>query len=359
MIIVFIINTNLIWISDGFTMNTNKRLSETGCMPHSLSFWLNNTLLWGSTPYEWLSPLFYMATSEKRVFWGYLILNGLLALIILRQRKEGVYRSITKLFGKKLWLHPSVKLDIKLVFLNQSLWLLLVAPLLTSQVAIALSSYRFLLQQLGPGDFVPSTVVGVSIFYSVSIFLIDDFTRFYVHRLYHRHPLLWRFHAVHHSATVLTPFTLYRLHIVEMLINSCRSLLVFGVCGGIFIYIVDGKVTPVEILGTSIFSFLFNIAGANLRHSHIWLGWGGVEKWILSPAQHQIHHSAHARHFNKNYGVMIAVWDRWFNSWVPSKNENVTQFGLNETTDDQTIRSHWLGIRQKESVNPRCSVPLH
>jgi sterol desaturase/sphingolipid hydroxylase (fatty acid hydroxylase superfamily) len=310
----------------------------------SLNFWLNNTLLWGSTPQEWLSPLFYIASTEKRVFWGYLLINALLALFILRQQKESVSRRIKHFFSKKVWLHPSVKLDIKLIFLNQWLWLLLIAPLLTSQVAIALSSYRFLLNQFGPGDFIPSTFLGVSVIYSVTIFLIDDFTRFYVHRLYHRHPSLWRFHAVHHSATLLTPFTLYRMHIVEMLINSLRSLLVFGLCGGIFIYLVDGKITPIQILGTSIFSFLFNIAGANFRHSHIWVGWGRVEKWILSPAQHQIHHSAHPQHFNKNYGVMIAAWDHWFDSWVPSKGETVTKFGLNEDSSDQTLRAHWSGI---------------
>jgi sterol desaturase/sphingolipid hydroxylase (fatty acid hydroxylase superfamily) len=310
----------------------------------TLTFWLNNTPLWGSTPYEWLAPLFYITSTEKRVFGGYLLANGLLALIVLRQQQQDVWHSVKKLFSKELWLHPSVQLDIKLLFLNQWLWLLLIVPLLTSQLAIALSSYRFLLNQFGPADFIPSTMVGVSIFYSLSIFLIDDFTRFYVHRLYHQHPWLWRFHAVHHSATVLTPFTLYRMHIVEMFINSCRSLLVFGLFGGIFIYFVDGRITPVEILGTSIFSFLFNLAGANLRHSHIWLGWGRAERWLLSPAQHQIHHSAHPSHFNKNYGVMIALWDRLFNSWVASKDQAVTQFGINETSDDQTLTRHWGGI---------------
>jgi len=313
-------------------------------MLDSLNFWLNNSLQWGKTPQEWLSPLFYVLSTEKRVFWGYLLVNGLLALLVLSQQKERIVGSLRKMFSKRVWLHPSVKLDVKLIFLNQWLWLLLIAPLLTSQVAIALSSYRFLVDRFGPGDFVPSTLMGVSVIYSVTLFLIDDFTRFYIHRLYHQHPRLWRFHAVHHSATLLTPFTLYRMHIVEMLINSCRSLLVFGLCGGIFIYLVDGKITPVEILGTSIFGFLFNIAGSNLRHSHIWLGWGFIERWVLSPAQHQIHHSAHPQHFNKNYGVMIALWDRWFNSWVPSKGETVTQFGLNEMASDQTLRHHWLGI---------------
>jgi sterol desaturase/sphingolipid hydroxylase (fatty acid hydroxylase superfamily) len=42
---------------------------------------------------------------------------------------------------------------------------------------------------------------------------------------------------------------------------------------------------------------------------------------------------------------MIAIWDRLFNSWVPSKDQKVTKFGLNETANDQTIRHHWLGIK--------------
>lgn len=307
---------------------------------------------WLSTPsplsnisyLELFEPLLYLLTSERRIFFGYLAVTGLITALLFIQRGQSIKNGVRFLFSRQLWLHPSVLLDFKLVLINHWIWILLITPLLTSQVAIAIQTNRALKSLLGRGDFFDTNLLAISIFYTVVIFIIDDFSRFYVHRLYHRSPLLWRFHAVHHSATLLTPFTLYRMHIVEMFINACRSLVVFGVIGGVFIYLVDGKISEVHILGASIFSLLFNLAGANLRHSHIWLGWGKLERIILSPAQHQIHHSAKREHFDKNFGVMIALWDRWFNSWVPSKGQSVTGFGIGSKEVKQTLKQHVLGI---------------
>ena len=56
----------------------------------------------------------------------------------------------------------------------------------------------------------------------------------------------------------------------------------------------------------NLFSFIFNIAGANLRHSHIEIAyWTWLEKIFISPAQHQLHHSIENKHFNK---IMVLCW---------------------------------------------------
>ena len=55
----------------------------------------------------------------------------------------------------------------------------------------------------------------------------------------------------------------------------------------------------------------------HLRHSHIWLSWGDrIEGWLISPAQHQLHHSVEPRHFDRNLGSALAIWDRWFGTLV-------------------------------------------
>lgn len=314
-------------------------------MLNLLHSWLSRPLPLGNTSLlELLEPVFYITTHEKRIFWGYLFITAIITAILYFYRGQSIKSGIQFLLSKKLWLHPSVLLDFKLVLLNNWLWVLLIAPLLTSQVAIAIQTNRSLKSLFGRGDFIDSHLYAISIIYTLIIFIIDDFSRFYLHRLYHRIPLLWRFHAVHHSATLLTPFTLYRIHIVEMFINACRSVLVFGLIGGVVIYLVDGKISEVQILGTSVFSLLFNLAGSNLRHSHVWLGWGRFERFILSPAQHQIHHSASPEHYDRNFGVMIAIWDRWFNSWMPSKEQHVERFGLGSQKVKQNLKQHFIGI---------------
>ena len=199
----------------------------------------------------------------------------------------------------------------------------------------------FFTTYLGPGNFIDAPEILISVFFTVLLFIADDFSRFFVHMLYHKVPWLWRFHAVHHSATLLTPFTLYRVHIVEMLINTCRSILVYAGLGAIFIYLSKGKFSGLELFGASVFSIAFNLAGANLRHSHIWLSWGKFEKWIMSPAQHQIHHSAKPEHFDKNYGVMIGLWDYWLGSWLGSSNQTVEKVGLGKSVK----QSYWASLK--------------
>jgi sterol desaturase/sphingolipid hydroxylase (fatty acid hydroxylase superfamily) len=69
--------------------------------------------------------------------------------------------------------------------------------------------------------------------------------------------------------------------------------------------------------------------GSNLRHSHIWLSWGDkIEGVFLSPAQHQIHHSDNVKHFDKNFGTALSVWDRLFNCFIPASKAGALSFGI-------------------------------
>ena len=291
-----------------------------------------------------LSPLFYFGDITYRVFWVYLLANGLIAAWLIHKKQHSIKNALAYLCSKQLWSHPSVLLDFKLIFLNHVIWLMLFAPFFASQIGLAVSTRRSLQNLLGKGEWFDWHITTVAAIYTFSVFIIDDFSRFIVHWAYHKYPLLWRFHAVHHSSTLLTPFTLYRVHIVEMLINALRSISVYGCVGGLFMYLFVGKIGPLEVFGASIFSILFNMAGANLRHSHIWLGYGKFEKYILSPAQHQIHHSANPKHYDKNFGVVLACWDRLSNNWVTSQDETVDAVGLAQPTQ-QTLKAHLFGIR--------------
>ncbi|NRB40542.1 MAG: sterol desaturase family protein [Pseudomonadales bacterium] len=295
--------------------------------------------------YQLIEPLLYLADPQKRIFIGYLIASALLAAWVLSRQAQPIKPLIQHCFSKKLWLHPSMLLDLKLIFFNNMLWLLLLAPFFGTQIALALSTKRLLVAGFGAGDMFQISALSISLIYTVVLFIADDFARFFVHYLYHKIPLLWRFHAVHHSATLLTPLTLYRVHFIEMIVNAMRSIFIAGIVGGLFIYLFDGKIAPLQILGISIFSLIFNLAGSNLRHSSIWLGFGKVEKWVMSPAQHQIHHSAEPQHFDKNLGVMIALWDRLFGTWLASENEKVTAYGIGRDVQvKQTLANHLTGL---------------
>ena len=92
------------------------------------------------------------------------------------------------------------------------------------------------------------------------------------------------------------------------------------------------------IFGVNVFSFMFLSFGANLRHSHVKLTYfNWLENILISPFQHQIHHSNNAEHYNKNFGSKLAVWDYLFGTLIHSKQVGKIQFGL--TKDKSQLRS--------------------
>jgi len=152
----------------------------------------------------------------------------------------------------------------------------------------------------------------------------------------HMLPLLWRFHRVHHSAEVLNPLTFYRVHPIENILFGLRYALTTGFVTAVFIYFFGAGIGLIEFLGVNILVFVFLLIGSNLRHSHIPLSYGKrIEKWLISPYQHQLHHSTICTH--KNFGSYLAIWDRWFGTLTSEKRENL-KFGLqNETVTHSLI----------------------
>ena len=49
---------------------------------------------------------------------------------------------------------------------------------------------------------------------------------------------------------------------------------------------------------------------AQLQHSEIWIPFTGLwGRVFMSPAHHQLHHSANPAHFNCNMAASLAIWD--------------------------------------------------
>ena len=79
---------------------------------------------------------------------------------------------------------------------------------------------------------------------------------------------------------------------------------------------------------------MFSLIG-NLRHSQVWLSYGKtLNRWLISPAHHQLHHSADVQHRGCNRGFELAIWDRLYGTLcVPSDAPQHIQFGLGDETD--------------------------
>lgn len=282
----------------------------------------------------------FLTNPNKRVYWLYLLASIFLAFIYYYFSKK----NSRVILSSKLWLHPSAKLDYIYFFLANLVNIFLLVPFILSAKNVALFTNKFLYQNFGFIEFNSFSYFQITIFYTIAIFVFSDFTRYWLHRFLHTIPFLWEFHKVHHSAKVLTPITFYRVHFVENFLFGLRYSLSVGFVTGIFIYLFGAKINLYMIFGVNALVFISSIFGSNLRHSHVPFSYFSfIEKWFLSPKQHQIHHDK--KHFNKNFGGYIAIWDRLFGSLTLSKDVKVLKFGLRREQMKDYLSLKYLIIR--------------
>ena len=276
----------------------------------------------------------YIINPNKRIFWVYIISSILIAIIYFYFNNKSKRVNLSS----KLWLHPSAKLDYYYFFISYFIKVFMLIPIVISAKSIAFFVNKQLYLQF---DYYENTYFSyevVILMYTVSLFVVSDFSRYWLHRFLHTIPFLWEFHKVHHSAKVLTPITFYRVHPVENLLFGLRYSLSIGVVTGVFIHFFGAMIDIYSVLGVNIIVFVFSIFGSNLRHSHVAFSFGNkIEKWFISPKQHQVHHSR--KYFDKNYGGTLAVWDRVFGTLKLSKEVKVLKFGLrkNQMNDYKSI----------------------
>lgn len=283
---------------------------------------------------------------QKRLFWGYLGSALLIALLwMVFHKREHPLGAFKKLFARDVWCSASARADY-MVFMINTLLMGSIVPRLLGHATVATFCFTILHDVfLGRTMLLPNMPAwAIAVGFTATLFVLDDFARYVVHRLLHAVPVLWAFHKVHHSATRLNPMTVLRTHPLEAIIFAVRGALVQGICIGVFVFCFGERVSLLMVLGANALKFAFNLFGANLRHSEIPIRyWPWLEKILLSPAQHQIHHSVEPRHHDRNFGVALACWDRWFGTHYHSEPEQSLRYGLGSySSNPNTLYSLYL-----------------
>jgi sterol desaturase/sphingolipid hydroxylase (fatty acid hydroxylase superfamily) len=152
--------------------------------------------------------------------------------------------------------------------------------------------------------------------------VVGDFGYYWAHRCLHAVPVLWRFHAVHHSAEQIDFLVNTRAHPVDI---------VFGrLCGIIPLYVLGlagpagaaGSAVPVLIiLAGTVWGFFIH---ANLRWRLGPLAW-----FVAIPQFHHWHHAMTPA--NRNFAALLPFLDRIFGTHHLPRGHWPTVYGINET----------------------------
>jgi sterol desaturase/sphingolipid hydroxylase (fatty acid hydroxylase superfamily) len=233
------------------------------------------------------------------------------------------------LFPRRLRESRSTRADIAFFFFSFFLVGLLFGWAVLSFQVIDNATNRLLIATFGPQPVRLSGWVAADTM-TVVLFVAYELGYWIDHYLSHNVPFLWEFHKVHHTAEVLSPLTNFRVHPVDTIVFNNILAVVMGVAGGLAHYLLGRGAAPLAIANSNVIVLVFFFLIGHLQHTHFWIAFTGLwGRIILSPAHHQIHHSTDPRHFNKNLGSFLAVWDWMFGTlYMPSRTREKLDFGV-------------------------------
>ncbi len=133
------------------------------------------------------------------------------------------------------------------------------------------------------------------------VLMAADFVQYWVHRAYHEVPVLWKLHAVHHSAEHLDWLAGSRTHLVQVLID--RSLVM----------------VPLYLLGPDKAALDAYVVIAAIQavgvHANLSWGFGPLKYLLVTPQFHHWHHSSDRPAIDTNYAVHLPLWDALFGTY--------------------------------------------
>lgn len=136
--------------------------------------------------------------------------------------------------------------------------------------------------------------------------IVRDFLEYFIHRLLHRVPLLWRFHQVHHSVREMGFAAHLRYHPAETVVYRLLEFI------------------PMTLLGFSVGDFFlvhcFTLTVGHLNHANFRLPLGPFKYVFNSAEMHILHHAkAVPAPYGMNFGLTLSIWDWLFGTaWDPA-----------------------------------------
>ncbi|WP_299269987.1 sterol desaturase family protein [uncultured Psychrosphaera sp.] len=244
----------------------------------------------------------------NEVWWRLGFFFSVLVIMMLLEWRLPARQSPIK--NTKRWLA-----NFGLVF-TSSLFARLVIPIGLTAVALYNAEQSIgLFNQLQLTLDIPSWLIIV-----LSLLLLDILI-YWQHRLFHKVPLLWRLHKVHHADAHVDTSTGLRFHPIEIVISIVVKFV---------------AVTALGVPAIAVLIFEITLNGLALfNHANIRLP-DAIEKplrlILMTQILHRIHHSQIVNETNSNYGFSVIWWDKLFGSYKDSatKTDDKLDIGLIE-----------------------------
>jgi alkylglycerol monooxygenase len=132
-------------------------------------------------------------------------------------------------------------------------------------------------------------------------FVVLDLAGYWTHRIDHEYNLFWNAHIIHHSSEDFNLACALRQSISTIIRVFTIFLLPAAVLG-----------VPASVVAVVAPLHLFAQFWYHTQHINK-MGW--LEKVIVTPSHHRVHHAINKEYIDRNYGQIFIFWDKWFGTY--------------------------------------------
>jgi sterol desaturase/sphingolipid hydroxylase (fatty acid hydroxylase superfamily) len=204
------------------------------------------------------------------------------------------------------------------------------------ELTVIIAIYPFLLKY-----FALTSIESTWLVYLLT-FIILDFNGYWIHRWSHKINLFWNLHVIHHSSEDFNLACALRQSI-SAFFNLFTILLLPAALLGV----------PEKVINTIAPLHLFAQFWYHTRHIDK-MGW--LEKIIVTPSHHRVHHAVNPEYMDKNLAPIFIIWDKLFGTFAEEKKEIPPVYGISRPARTwNPIRINfqhlWLLIRDAWRTN--------
>ena len=220
--------------------------------------------------------------------------------------------------GKVWWRNPGLGTDITYALVHGVVGpyfnrpaVILVYALLASTLMTEAEVVDFFQHGAGPLKVLP-------FWGQVAVYVVAaDFLYYWAHRMFHGRSL-WKFHAIHHSATEVDWTTEYRFHPVNIMLQPAPVavlMLTLGISPAVLAFLIP-----------------FDVVTGAWVHSNLNWTLGPLRYVVATPVFHRWHHTSPAEGGEKNFAPTFALWDWLFGTFYMPEGKLPQVFGVDDAT---------------------------
>lgn len=164
-------------------------------------------------------------------------------------------------------------------------------------------------------------------------YVVWEFSHFVYHFLAHKVRILWCLHSTHHAPEHMNLSVSYSHFFLE---GHYADLVRIGICTVVGI---DPVVLMIVVGIDSIWGSVIHVGEEIIPDGRM----GKMEKLILTPAHHRLHHSRNPYYIDTNFCNLLNIWDRLFGTYKELEPGKAPEYGIKRPIDIDSFSDLYLG----------------